>query len=497
MQIAFQLHLINPRIAAAVFAVCAAVGLHAGEAIRPDYLGIEIPPNIAPLNFRLSSGDGGKASMAAADGTRIETSAKPGGLFAWNAGEWRKFLEAHRGESVEVRVSCEGKPDLVATNLIAVAPIDSHLTYRLIEPGYEHFGEMGIYQRDLGSFAERPLYRNVQRSAGQCVNCHTYNMSDPGQYLFHTRLLDGGTHVVSRKWGVKKLDLKADGMIGRGVYPAWHPSGDFIAFSLNETRQCFYSANPDKVEVFDLRSDLVLYSQADDSLMPIETDPEWFETFPAWSPDGRCLYSVRAKVRVDSPSDDSSRRNVSASSRIHDFRYVLVARDFDVEGRAFSAPRVVYDGGNGKSVTLPRVSPDGRWLVMTVGPYGSFHVWHNDADLCILDLRSGEVRMLDELNSPMSESYHTFSRSGEWMVFSSRRADGSYTRPQFARFNSASGRFSKPFVLPVNDPADHDRRMLSYNIPEFSDGPVAESQAFLRRLVSRPPTKAIRTPAEP
>ena len=65
-------------------------------------------------------------------------------------------------------------------------------------------------------------------------------------------------------------------------------------------------------------------------------------------------------------------------------------------------------------------------------------------------------------------------------------ADGSYTRPQFARFDSAAGRFSKSFALPVEDPDDNDRRMLSYNIPEFSAGPVKESPAFLRRLVDRP-----------
>ena len=230
----------------------------------------------------------------------------------------------------------------------------------------------------------------------------------------------------------------------------------------------------------------MLYSLADDTATPIEAADEWFETFPTWSPDGSRLYSVRAKMPFDVLPQDYKDRHELVRSHIHDFRYVLVVRDFDAASRTFSEPRVVYDGGDGRSVTFPRVSPDGRWLVMTVGPYGNFHVWHNAADLCILDLHGGTVRMLDELNSPMSDSYHTFSRSGEWMVFSSRRADGSYTRPHFAAFDAATGRFSKPFVLPVEDPEDHERRMLSYNIPEFSDGPVRETPSVLRRLVKTP-----------
>ncbi len=125
--------------------VLAVASLLADSPVRPDYLGIEIPPNIAPLNFRLASGAGGTASMKAADGSRIETAAKDGGVFAWNAREWRKFLESHRGESVEVRISSVGRgADVVATNAISTAPIDTHLTYRLIEPSYGHFGEMGI-----------------------------------------------------------------------------------------------------------------------------------------------------------------------------------------------------------------------------------------------------------------------------------------------------------------------------------------------------------------
>jgi hypothetical protein len=123
------------------------------------------------------------------------------------------------------------------------------------------------------------------------------------------------------------------------------------------------------------------------------------------------------------------------------------------------------------SLVLPRISPDGRYLIFTTGCHGYFHIWHHDADLWMLDLKSGEARPLDEVNSPDTESYHTWSSSGRWIVFSSRRDDGLFTRPFFAHLDD-NGRFGKPFELPSADPLYHREMLKSYNIPEFMHGPV-------------------------
>jgi hypothetical protein len=82
------------------------------------------------------------------------------------------------------------------------------------------------------------------------------------------------------------------------------------------------------------------------------------------------------------------------------------------------------------------------------------------------------VRPLKELNSSDTESYHTWSSNSRWLVFSSRRDDGVYTRPFFAHVN-ADGKFDKPFELPKADPDFHRQFMKCYNIPEFMRGPVS------------------------
>jgi len=449
-------------------------------AVWPDYLGITMPPNIAPLNFRAPGATA--AEFRAQDGSRLSADVDGAGVVRWPLRAWRAFLQAHAGEDVTLCLAGEGA--CVATNHIARAPIDSHLTYRLIPPSYRYFNEIGIYQRDLTSFAERVLYRNVQVTSSQCVNCHTYNRADPETYLFHTRLAVAGTHIVSPRWGRRKVDLKRGDMFASGTYPAWHPSGDFIAFSVNKTRQQFYETHPDIIEVFDLRSDLVLYSLADDRVLPVETEPEIFETYPTWSPDGRDLYTARARIRSIAKEADRAREKDLTCHMFYD----LVVRRFDAAGMTFSAPVMLIDAvKSSQSVSLPRVSPDGRWLVLVVAPYGTFHIWHRESDLWMLDLVRHELRALDELNSADSESYHCFSRNGSWMVFSSRREDGAYTRPYFAHFDATTGRFSKPFLLPVENPRDHERRMFSYNVPEFSTGPVCATPRELRQLVEQVP----------
>jgi dipeptidyl aminopeptidase/acylaminoacyl peptidase len=125
----------------------------------------------------------------------------------------------------------------------------------------------------------------------------------------------------------------------------------------------------------------------------------------------------------------------------------------------------------GKSATLPRISPDGRYLMFTVAKYGIFHIWHHDADLWMLDLQTGEVRNMEEINSPDTESYHSWSSNGRWVVFSSRRYDSNYTRPYIAHIDK-NGHASKPFELPCANPDYHRQLLKSYNVPEFMRGPV-------------------------
>lgn len=332
--------------------------------------------------------------------------------------------------------------------------IDDAVAYRLIEPGYESWHKMGIYLRSLTSYRERLLVSNTMNDHG-CINCHTFYNGNPHHMLFHARGKDGGTWFVDGDEQIK-VDFKSMELGKQGVYPAWHPHGRFVAFSSNDTQQCFMQEKGQPIEVFDLKSDIILYDRINNCVSTPEAlnaDTIW-ETFPTWSPDGRYLYYCAA---------DSVDGLPFARGDVH---YRLMALAFNpVEGTFDTKPDTVWQCDT-LSASFPRISQDGRWLMFTVSSYGTFPIWHAESDLWLLDLEDGSCRCCEELNSPHTESYHSWSSNGQWVVFSSRRSDGRYTRLYFAH-HDGHGHFCKPFALPQPSADSDQLRLQSYNIPEF------------------------------
>ncbi|MBP5620797.1 MAG: PD40 domain-containing protein, partial [Thermoguttaceae bacterium] len=304
-----------------------------------------------------------------------------------------------------------------------------------------------------------------------CLNCHSFQNWKTERFLFHFRqngndVVPPGTIVVDGKT-IRKISARFEAGGGACSYPSWRPIGNYVAFSVNQTRQFFHSLSTQKIEVYDFASDLVILYVVKNELIPVFHTPDDFETFPNWSPDGKTLYYCNAHVVLEKPLSSLEARQDEASRRVNEFHYNIMKIDFDETTRSFGTPEVVVDAvAQDKSALFPRVSPDGDWLVYTVAKSGTFPIWRPEADLYVKNLRSGEERRLDEINSSNTDSYHCWSSSGRWLVFSSRREDGQYTRLYFTHFDE-NGRASKPFVLPQRDPRHNWNRFKSYNVPEL------------------------------
>ncbi|MBP3227732.1 MAG: PD40 domain-containing protein [Bacteroidaceae bacterium] len=459
-------------------------------AIYPDYIDVTVPPNIAPLNF-LSENEG-DAFVAAVRGKAGEIVAAAGSdaKLQFDPAEWRRLLQASKGQTLSVTLYARRDGAWVSFPAwsLDVAPdnIDRYLSYRLIEPSYELYRQLGLYQRDLETFDEFTIYENnrdYEEDNNHCVNCHNYQAYDTKRMLFHVRAKHGGT-VFIQDGKVRKMNMKVDSVLSNCVYPTWHPTQPWVVFSSNLTGQAFQMRNQNKIEVVDYGSDLVFYDAERGTLTNIlKTDLD-METFPCWAPDGRKLYYCMAHVDSFVGKPDSVRPDIVM--QLHDsLRYNIYSLTFDPTTRRFGEPQIEVRCdtiGGGQSATVPRVSPDGRYLLFTLGGYGQFHIWHGDSEQWVKDLQTGRVYPLTAANSPEQDSYHTWSSNGRWIAFSSRREDANFTRPAIAYFDR-DGRPRKAFILPQEDPEYHRLFFKSYNVPELTRSRVPLSPDQLRAVI--------------
>ena len=274
---------------------------------------------------------------------------------------------------------------------------------------------------------------------------------------------NGGT-ILYHNGKLTKINFKEIGPKKNTTYPAWHPDGRLLAFSSNSTKQVFYLHGKKPIEVYDLSSNLVIY---DTQTGEVLTDPrfmteETMETFPAWSPDGKWLYYVAADAK-------------SLPAELEQMHYHLLRVSFDPVTRTFGETiDTLYNAHvKGGSASYPRVSPDGRYLLYTWSQYGTFPIWHEEADLRMMDLETrADVDVALWNDADETDSYHSWSSNGRWTVFGSRRLDGRYTRLYIAGFDG-NGQPLKPFLLPQEDPRHNLWRLKSYNVPEFIDAKVS------------------------
>jgi Tol biopolymer transport system component len=437
--------------------------------ISPDYSDAVIPPNIAPLNFVVKEeaaeyrvrihADRGEEIIVSSSTAKIQIP-----LDSWNS-----LLSANRGKALYFDIYARGEDgswsrfDTIA-NRIAEEEIDPYLFYRLFQALYSTYEKMGTYQRNLENFDESPVILS-QPGTGRCVNCHTFVNNNPDKMLLHLR--------------------GPDGFRAPAAYSSWHPSGELIAFSVNAVVPFHHTARAETRDVFDFTSDVGLFLFGSNSVVTTDAiaDPAYLETFPSWSPDGRHLYFSRTRKTWL-----TDRKGDPIPPHYKDIRYDLMRIGYDVDtGEWGTLEMVLSSETTGMSLTEPRISPDGRFLIITMHEYGNFAPYLRGSDLYMLELETGLYwRMV--CNSDEAEAWHSWSTNSRWIVFSSKRRDGMLAKPYFS-YVDEHGKSRKPLLLPQEDPTYYDSLMKTYNLPELATGPVNASQ---REILAGIRSEAIR-----
>jgi len=438
--------------------------------IYPDYTELVIPPNIAPLNFLIKeTGEKFIARFTPENGKTVVISNNSPEIKI-NASDWKRMLSENCGKQIKVEIflseNGKWKQFNTFTQQISNDEIDSYLSYRLINSAYVLWFEMGIYQRNLENFDQDVIIQNKSVGGG-CVNCHSLSRNNPEKFMFHIRAKFPGT-VIYNNGKLEKVETKTDFTLASAAYGNWHPDGKHIAFSVNKINQNFHVFKDQSNEVTDKYSDLVVYDTENKTLTTspaVSTRSR--ENLPEWSADGKTLYYISAPEAID----DSARAIA---------RYSLMKIPYDVDAKIWGQPDTVISASQtGKSITFPRTSPDGKFIAFCMTEYGYFTIHHKNSDIFLFDIEKQQIVHPKGLNSTETDSYHSWSSNGRWMIFSSRRMDGVHTRTFIAHIDQ-SGKAGKPFVLPQENPEFYTDYLLNFNRPELMTGKITVSPQQIR-----------------
>jgi len=468
--------------------------------LKPDYSDLVIPPNIAPLNFAIQEpGADFFVRLRGASGPPLEiSSSNPKILLPEKS--WHQLLADTRGRALQVEIFAQQdnvwKRFPTITNTVAAEDIDPVMIYRKIHPAHSTWRSMGLYQRDLTRFEEKPFLEN-SRFANDCSHCHMLRNNDPNTAAIVIRSPHYQNSLLVISNGV------AEAIRGSVGFIAWHPKGSVVASSFSKPRLVLHTARNDMRDIAELEGLIGYFTLGSDTVkrVPGLFDNSRLRAFPFWSPDGGYLYYCSA------PNPWTNMATVTATSHTQ-AKYDLMRVSYDLDHDKWGVPEMVLPVSElGFSVAQPRISPDGRWIFFCAIPYGCWPTYDSTSDIYVIDVNAGQAagkftaRKL-ELNSSECESWLSWSSNSRWVVFSSKRISPLFNRPHIS-YVSPDGHCSKPFILPQEDPEFYDSLLKTFTIPTLAKGPITVPESELVDAIKhsgrRPlkmPTTEVENPAQ-
>jgi Flp pilus assembly protein TadD/predicted small lipoprotein YifL len=308
-----------------------------------------------------------------------------------------------------------------------------------------------------------------------CGNCHSFSNdgsvlgldvdygNDKGAYAI---LPVSQQMVLDDKKIITWSDYKrGDGEATFGLLSKVSPDGRYVISTVKD--RAVFVATPDiwySQLFFPIKGILVVYDTQLKTFRPLPgaDDPEYVQSNPTWSPDGKWVVFARSKAyRKDFVAKATSvllsEKDVPEFVKDKQpFKFDLYRVPFN-EGRGGKAEPLAGASHNGKSNYFAKYSPDGKWIVFCKAE--NYMLLMPDSELFIIPAEGGEARRL-RANTPRMNSWHSWSSNGRWLVFSSK-ANTAYTQ-LFLTHIDENGESTPPVVLERFTGSDR-----AANIPEF------------------------------
>ncbi len=308
-----------------------------------------------------------------------------------------------------------------------------------------------------------------------CGNCHSFSGNgsvlgldvdygnDKGAYAIlpvSQQMVMNDEKIIT--WNDYKKD---DGEATFGLLSQVSPDGRYVISTVKD--RAVFVATPGiafSQLFFPIKGILVVYDIEAGTYQPLPgaDDPEYVQSNPTWSPDGQAIVYARAKVYRKAAIENA--RSVLLDEKdvpefLEDkepFKFDLYRVPFN-EGRGGRAEPIEGASHNGMSNFFAKFSPDGKWIVFCKAE--NYMLLMPDSELYIIPAEGGEARRL-RANTPLMNSWHSWSSNGRWLVFSSK-ANTPYTQ-LFLTHIDEDGLSTPPVVLERFTGSDR-----AANIPEF------------------------------
>ena len=494
---------------------------------------IVLPPNIAPLGFTAADPrykivsvsftgiSSGRRGDTAIETGRVLFEPYPAKFEDKHVRQWHDLLSktVNGFVRIDIMACLVDRPDSLLLFpplrwLVADQPIDPYLVYRTSIYEDATYHHIVTEQRNIENFEIKPLLDNFLMNHN-CMNCHACEGNNINNFVIHLRHTLSGT-LLARDGELIKLKMP-DSLPGlRFVYPSWHKGGDYIAFSTNHVYSQHFSMPRRKgIATVDTLGDIVVLDTKTLEVFSCDElcNDEYDDVFPCFSADGRRLFFCRAPAR-GTPAETQAlkrehqwglKRSTPADSlffsdnkrieewmdvldqhieKVNALRTDLMQIDFDPETRRFSNLRTVARFSEmALSATMPFASPDGEYLIVSALPtttfavqtMGDFYkVYLHDSTPSGMVPRGVEcgyrVEPVHSLNTVGSETFHTFSSNGHWMVFASNRE--TFGIPEIYVSHVNDGRFDKPFAIPQAETDFYARNLRAFLFPFLSTEPA-------------------------
>jgi Tfp pilus assembly protein PilF len=308
-----------------------------------------------------------------------------------------------------------------------------------------------------------------------CGNCHSFSGDGSVLGLDVDYGNDKGAYAilpVSKEMALNDEKIitwndfkKGDGEATFGLLSQISPDGRYVISTVKD--RAVFVATPDiwySQLFFPIKGILVVYDTRTGTYksLPGADDPEFVQSNPTWSRDGKSI--VFARTRVYRKDVLANAKNVLLDEKdvpefVKDrqpFKYDLYRVPFN-DGRGGKAEPIEGASHNGKSNYFAKFSPDGKWIIFCKAD--NYMLLMPDSELYIIPAEGGEARRL-RANTPRMNSWHSWSSNGRWLVFSSK-ANTAYTQ-LFLTHIDGNGESTPPVVLERFTGSDR-----AANIPEF------------------------------